>query len=95
VSKWNTFNCTPAASKCTLLPPKEIETGYTAEVTATGGGNGSLVISGKGGPELIAQCPASFPVTTYIYTAPTIKSRSKAVLGEEQAKTRSSPLKHR
>jgi hypothetical protein len=73
VSKWNTFNCTPTASKCTLLPPKEIETGYTAEVTATGGGNGSLVISGKGGPELIAQCPAGSPVTTCIYTAPTIK----------------------
>jgi hypothetical protein len=42
------FNCTPAASKCTLLPPKEVETGYGAEVTATGSGNGSLVIGGGG-----------------------------------------------
>lgn len=68
VAKWNSFSCTPAGNGCTLLPPKEVETGYSAEVTATGGGNGSLVIGGT--PTLIAKCTGSVSVTcTYNTTA--------------------------
>jgi hypothetical protein len=70
VSKWNTFNCTPAGTACTLLPPKEIETGYSAEVEATGGGNGVLYVGL--GPTLIVNCTGSLKITC-TYTTPTMK----------------------
>jgi len=71
VAKWNSFSCAPSASKCTLLPPKEIETGYSATVTATGGGNGSFVIGGE--PILIAKCSGTSPVTTCTYSTAAMK----------------------
>jgi hypothetical protein len=52
VAKWNFFNCVP--SGCALAVPKELETGYSAEVTATGGGNGILKVGLT--PVLIATC---------------------------------------
>jgi|GEM_PF-3648870 len=70
VAKWNSFSCAPAGNSCTLLPPKEIETGYSAEVTATSGGNGSFVIGGT--PTLIANCTGSVKVTC-TYNTTTMK----------------------
>ncbi len=84
VDKWNTFSCTPTASKCTLLPPKEVETGYSATVTATGGGDGSFVIGGE--PILTAKCSASSPVTTCSYTTAAMKFTVKGGPGGGESK---------
>jgi len=52
VAKWNFINCGP--SGCALAVPKELETGYSAEVTASGGGNGILEVGST--PTVIATC---------------------------------------
>jgi hypothetical protein len=82
VSKWNTSSCTPAGYGCTLLPPKELETGYSAEVEATGGGNGILTVGL--GPTLIANCPGV--KITCTYTATTMKFPVKGGTGGEAGK---------
>lgn len=82
VSKWNTFGCTPASGVCTLLPPKEVETGYTAEVEAIGGGNGVLTVGG--GPTLIVNCTGTLKITC-TYTATTMKFNVKGGTGAKGA----------
>jgi hypothetical protein len=78
VWRWNTANCSP--SGCTLLPPKEQETGYSEEVTATGGGDGVLVVGSA--PTLIANCTA-VPKATCTYVAATMKFTIKGGPGGE------------
>lgn len=80
VSKWNMSGCAP--SGCTLTPPKEEETGYSAEVEATGGGEGILTVGL--GPKLIAKCAGvGVPKVTCTYTAATMKFNVKGGPGEE------------
>jgi hypothetical protein len=78
VWRWNTFNCTP--SGCTLMPPIEQETGYSAEVTATGGGNGILTVGLA--PTVIASC-TTFPKATCTYTATKMEFTVKGGPGGE------------
>ncbi|HEX6781107.1 MAG TPA: hypothetical protein VF125_03655 [Solirubrobacterales bacterium] len=67
VFKWNFFNCTPEG--CGISTPATEGTGFSAEVEATGGGNGTMKV-GKA-PTLVLTCSA--PAITCVYSAASIQ----------------------
>jgi hypothetical protein len=65
VWKWNFFNCAPEG--CTVATPKTEGTGYSAEVEATTGGNGTMRIGGT--PTLVLTCASPNVTCTYKVTS--------------------------
>jgi len=76
--KWNQSSCIPTADSCTLRPPKEFETGYSAEVEATGEGNGVLTVGLN--PSLTVICVGALKILCN-YTTPTMKFAIKGGSG--------------
>ena len=78
VVKWNQSSCTPTVDSCILRLPKESEAGYSAEVEATGEGNGILFVGLN--PSLTVICQGALKILCN-YTTPTMKFAIKGGSG--------------
>jgi hypothetical protein len=61
VWKWNFFECTPEG--CSVATPSSEGTGYSAEVEAIGGGNGTMRVGNT--PTLVVTCASPNVTCTY------------------------------